>query len=105
MKNQIENPNGLHARYSIRKIVEVPNPKLNIPDGNYSKRVDRASPTILKTKEVDKDSEYFVLRLDTGGSDVEHIKACRIAINSYAEAIKNHLPQLASELIEQYPLL
>lgn len=105
MKNQIENPNGLHARYSIRKIIEVPNPKLSVPDGIYTKRVDRISPTVLKTKEVDKGSEYFVLRLDTCGSDIEHIKACRVAVNAYAEAIKHHLPRLSEELIKKYPLL
>ena len=54
---------------------------------------------------VDPDAEYFVLRLDTGGSDIEHIKAGRIGIHAYAEAIKHHLPQLSSDLIKRYPLI
>lgn len=79
---QKENPNGLHGRYIIRK-VDI--------DG----------------WEIDTDtgSEYFVMRLDEGGKDYEHIKACRIGVNAYADAIENHLPQLAKDLRERYPLL
>lgn len=55
--------------------------------------------------DVDDDAEYFVLRLDEGGKDPEHIKACRIGVHAYADAIAHHLPQLAVDLKERYPLL
>lgn len=79
---QTENPTGLHQRYAIRKI---------LPNGTTVAR--------------DTNSEYFVLRLDEGGKDIEHIKACRIGINAYADAIQHHLPELAKDLKERYPLL
>lgn len=78
-----ENPNGLHQRYSIMK-------------------VDDSFEVVIP---CDTNAEYFVLRLDTGGKDIEHIKACRIGIHAYAEAIKPHLPELSKDLIERYPLL
>lgn len=77
-----DNPTGLHRRYRIWKLNE---------NGN-----------VLP---VDEGSEYFVLRLDTGGSDPEHIKACRIAAHAYADAIEHHLPELARDLRERYPLI
>jgi hypothetical protein len=51
---------------------------------------------------IDPGSEYFVLRLDVGGADTEHIKACRAAIVAYADAIEHHLPKLAAELRAKY---
>ena len=77
-----ENPKGLHQRYVIYKISDF---------GNFI-------PT-------DRGSEYFVMRLDEGGSDREHIKACRIGVHAYADAIEHHLPELAKDLRERYPLL
>lgn len=86
-----ENPNGLHAKYVIRKIVAW-----------YKEGFDSWK---AKTKAVDKNAEYFVMRLDEGGSDPEHIKACRIGVHAYADAIEHHLPELAKDLRERYPLL
>jgi hypothetical protein len=54
---------------------------------------------------VDRGSEYFVMRLDEGGKDREHIKACRIGVHAYADAIEHHLPELAKDLKSRYPLL
>ncbi len=79
---KLENPTGLHHRYSIRKIIGG----------------GRLIP-------VDAGSEYFVMRLDKGGSDIEHIKACRIGVNAYADAIQHHLPDLAKDLKERYPVI
>lgn len=90
-----QNPNGLHARYHIQKIdgwKEVKNSYSFIP--RYE--------AILKP--VDKNAEYFIMRLDDGGKDAEHIKACRIGVNAYADAIEHHLPELAKDLRERYPL-
>lgn len=70
-----DNPNGLHIRYHITKA-----------DG---------SP-------VDEMAEYFVLRLDNGGSDPAHIAACRKAVMTYADEIEPHIPQLATELRARY---
>jgi len=47
-------------------------------------------------------AEYFVLRLDEGGSDKRHISACRDAIITYALRIRDHLPKLAEELLAKY---
>lgn len=70
-----ENPEGLHQKYIINK-------------SNGS--------------QIDNDAEYFVLRLDKNGSDPIHIKACRQAVLTYANHIKDHLPQLSSDLINRY---
>lgn len=94
---QTESPNGLHQRYAIKKI--VPN-VLKRGDITF---VDPGRPFIEVP--CDDYSEYFVLRLDEGGKDLEHIKACRIGVHSYADAIQHHLPELAKDLKGRYPLL
>lgn len=88
---QLENPNGLHARYVIRKIVRWRK------DGFYGLK-----PV---TKAVDENSEYFIMRLDEEGKDINHIKACRIGVHAYAHAIEPFIPELAKDLRERYPLL
>lgn len=72
-----ENQKGLYRRYKVEKV----------------------------NGDTDPNAEYFVLRLDEGGSDIEHIKACRIAAHAYADAIERHLPQLAADLRGRYPLI
>lgn len=100
-----QNPNGLHQRYSIRKIVPVVMPAKQ-GDGMYGKRIEPLPERIVyKEVAVSKNAEYFVLRLDTGGSDINHIKACRIGIHAYADAIETTIPELAKDLRERYPLL
>lgn len=94
---QEDNPFGLHRKYVVQKI--IPNPKYN-PNGNY-----RAQTDTFSTAPVDPDAEYFVLRLDHNATNKEHLKACRIAINAYADAISSVLPDLAADLKERYPLL
>lgn len=112
---QKENPNGLHQRYVVEKIVKT---EIFIPNeggayrgsGNwrdineFAELPENASYRHI-TKPVDKDAKYFVLRLDTGGSDINHIKACRIGVNAYADAIEPFIPELAKDLRERYPLL
>lgn len=51
-----ENPQGLHQRYVIRKVVG-------------EKREGFFGIEKPITKAVDKDAEYFVMRLDRGGKD------------------------------------
>ncbi len=75
-----ENPKGLHQKYFIYKT------------GEFGRHIP-----------VDSNAEYFVLRLDNNGKDQKHTEACRIAVNAYADAIKDHLPQLAKDLKERYP--
>jgi hypothetical protein len=70
-----ENPNGLHQRYVVSK---------------------------TNGKPIDKDAEYFVLRVDKNGKDPKHIEACRKAVIKYAEEIASHLPELSKELIIRY---
>lgn len=70
-----DNPTGFHRRYDVSKIDGEP---------------------------VDPNAEYMVLRLDWGGSDKEHIKACRIAVCAYAYAIKDHLPDLSKDILDRY---
>lgn len=115
-----ENPMGLHMRYYIQKVVGtqalIPKQK----DGTYGKHprmeweqvllkdfADLPPGTQLRPMlcDTDEGSEYFVMRLDEGGSDINHIKACRIGIHAYADAIEHHLPALAKDLRERYPLL
>jgi len=83
-----ENPNGLHRRFVLRKIVGW--------------RKDGFESFKAITKAVDPKAEYFVLRLDNGGSDPNHIEACRKAIIAYAAAIEPYIPELAKDLIERY---
>jgi hypothetical protein len=73
--SQEENPLGFHGRYKISKANGDP---------------------------VDANAEYLVLRLDDGGSDQQHIKACRIAAIAYANAIEHYMPELAEDLRERY---
>lgn len=103
---QTENPTGLHQRYIIKKVVPHPQAGQELPGaiGNYSKLRAGHYPD-FEIKDVDRNAEYFVLRLDEGGKDPEHIKACRIGVNAYADAIEHHLPELAKDLKERYPLL
>jgi hypothetical protein len=75
LPSEHENPNGLHNRYYVSKVSGEP---------------------------IDEFAEYFILRLDGGGDDINHINACRKAIVTYAENIEPHLPQLAKDLIERY---
>lgn len=75
LKNIEQNPKGLHIRYNVSK-----------PDG---------SP-------VDESAEYFVLRLDDETKDKLHLVACRKAIKTYAEEIRDHLPELAEDIIKRY---
>lgn len=70
-----ENPDGLHQRYHVIKA--------------------NGQPT-------DPQAEYFVLRLDDGGKDPNHVAACRKAVLAYAKAIKKYIPKLASDLEERY---
>jgi len=70
-----ENPNGLHSRYYVSKVSGEP---------------------------VDEDAEYFVLRLDKGGSDLLHVDACRCAIMTYASVIEKTQPELAKDLKIRY---
>ncbi len=66
-----ENPNGLHGRYVVTKA-----------DG---------SP-------CDPNAIYFVLRLDGGGDDIEHIAACRKAARTYAAEAPGRLSKMTHEL-------
>lgn len=67
------------------------------PDGLYQKYI------ISKTNEpIDENAEYFILRLDEGGNDKKHIEACRKAVLTYANEIKEHLPKLSEDLITRY---
>jgi len=94
IKTQSENPKGLHQRYHIMKVVPVPQEFMGLPSDDK-----------LELVPVDENAEYFVMRLDTGGSDIEHIKACRIGIHAYADSVSHHLPELAKDLKERYPLI
>ena len=78
---QSERPDGFNIRYLVIKINK---------DGSL--------------RESDPGSEYFVARLDEGGEDKEHTRACRIAVNAYSDAIEHHLPQVAQDLRERYPI-
>jgi hypothetical protein len=88
-----DNPQGLHRRYYIQKF-----------EGKKFVGQDFFGNSQFEPifKPVDKDAEYFVLRLDDKGSDPKHIAACRKAVLTYAEEIKDHLPELSKDLKERY---
>lgn len=93
MQTKEQNPKGLHSHYYIQKIVGY-----TAPEETFF--LDHISG--LKLKPVDDDAEYFVMRLDDGGSDPIHIQACKDGVLHYAEKIKDHLPELSKDLIERY---
>lgn len=64
--------------------------------------VHRYNVTKADGSAVDPKAEYFVLRLDEGGGDPIHIAACRKAIAVYADAIHDHLPELAKDIRRRY---
>lgn len=88
-----ENPTGLHMKYRIQKF------------SHYKRKKDFFGWTedvIPVFKDVDPESEYFILRLDHKQKDPKHREACIKAVLCYAEAIKDHLPQLSEDLIKRY---
>jgi len=94
---------GLYKKkYHIQKVKYVKNPNFN---GNRVAGIDVDSLFLEHRVPVDKDAEYFVLRLDENQDDKIHMCACRIAIHAYADIIKSNLPQLAIDLKQKYPLL
>lgn len=60
--------------------------------------------TQISGKDFPSYGDYFVLRLDESNNN-EQCKAARIAINAYADAIRDHNPELADSLKQRYPLL
>ena len=58
---------------------------------------------ITKTngQSIDDKAEYFVLRLDNNG-EVNHVNSCKKAILTYADSIKEFLPELSNDLINKY---
>ena len=51
-------------------------------------------------KPIDSRAKYFVMRYDNFGSDPIHLQACRDVLLKYADKIKDHLPLLSKDLIE-----
>ena len=47
---------------------------------------------------ADPNAKYFVMRYDHAANDPIHRDACRKAILRYAELIRDHLPELGSDL-------
>ena len=69
-----ENPLGLNIKYHLSKVSGEP---------------------------LDKNSEYFVLRLDADG-DPLHVDACGCAIMVYATIMEKTQPELAKDLKTRY---
>ncbi len=69
--SEAESPEGLHMRYIVTKANGDP---------------------------VDPDAFYFVLRIDSGGDDRRHLKACHEAALVYCDHIEEFLPDLAKDL-------
>ncbi len=88
-----------NIRRRFHSFLETPQIPQTRVDGLYKRYiVQKADGT-----PTDNDAEYFVLRLDRGGSDPVHIQACRDAIQTYAQRIREHLPALAADLNSRYP--
>ncbi len=88
-----DNPKGLHAKYYIQKIVGT-KPHNDFFGNTYYEPI---------LEDVSDNTEYFVLRLDEHQKDIQHFNACRKAINVYADAIAEYLPELSKDLKERYP--
>lgn len=69
------------------------------PKGLYGKYIIQKS----NGKPIDPEAEFFVLRLDPFG-EMNHIKACRKAVQVYANEIEPFIPELAKDLKERYPI-
>lgn len=65
-----ENPDGLHQHYEVKPL----------------------------KGERDPNANYFVLRIDAGGDDLEHLRACMAAARIYAHQIRDHIPGLSRDL-------
>jgi len=89
----MENTEGLKNKYFIQKVIG----KIYVGDDFFGNAIYKP-----ELKEVDKNAEYFVLRLDDNSKDKIHLEACRKAILVYAEEIKNHLPELSKDLTNKY---
>jgi len=111
MENKINNPKGLHQKYFIQKIVDIKafieRQWLSVKNfvGTPFEDLLYDKPQRLVKEHVEENSEYFLLRLDLNGTDLTHVKASRIAAHSYADAIENHLPEVAKDIREKYPLI
>jgi hypothetical protein len=92
LKNKLENPDGLHQKYLIQKIVRPKKRKF------FSSWFDSTDYDLVP---MEPGFEGFVLRLDEGG-DSKHVEACRKAVLTYAEEIKDYLPQLSKDLFDRY---
>lgn len=80
----LDNHKGLHSKFSLQKIIAYTNKK---------------KPIYVDTL---PNEEYFVLRLDEHQCNKEHLRACKAAIQSYANVIGETQPLLAQEIIERY---
>ena len=50
---------------------------------------------------IDPGAKYFAMRYDNNGSDPVHLRACQKALLVYAHEIKNHLPLLSKDLLNE----
>jgi len=82
--------------YDIDAPKGLPEKEAN-PDGLYNRY-----QVLKRDGHTDHDAEYFVLRLDDGGSDPVHVAACRKAVLKYADEIEDHLPKLAADIRSRY---
>jgi hypothetical protein len=69
------------------------------PKGLYGKYIIQKA----NGKPIDPEAEFFVLRLDPLG-EMNHVKACRKAVQVYANEIEPFIPELAKDLKERYPI-
>lgn len=53
-------------------------------------------------KPVDPNADYFVLRLDFGSGSTDYVKASRIAVLAYTNAIEEVNPKLAADIRDRY---
>lgn len=74
-KPQSENPNGLHQRYHVEKV--------------YG--------------ETDPTAQYFILRIDNRGDDVQWIRACRDALSTLCDSLDDmgHMPELSLQIRDE----
>jgi len=87
------NTKGLYQKYFIQKVEYGPvigHDLLGRPIHSF------------KYKSTRDGDEYFVLKLEGGGTSDIHIEASRKAVLLYAEIIKPYLPELSKDIFDKY---
>lgn len=86
LPNALDKPNGLHIKYFMQRIV-----------GYTTKR----KPIYV---DIQQGEEFFVLRLDEGCKDKNHLAACKVAAKAYMDYMLKINSELVTDMKKRYGL-